>query len=98
MLLVGVGFLLLAWFIYRKFIVLPTHPSKCEMRCEDGVCFPSCPPSTPTSLPDNTEITSTGQNNSHNLNLSNPQIQINNDLELENAFTNEISTQEKKEQ
>jgi hypothetical protein len=103
MILVGIGFLLLAWFIYRKFIVIPTHPSKCEMRCEDGVCFPSCPPSTATSLSHNSDTNSTYTNstvqqNLQNLNFSNTQTQINNELELENTFTNEISTQEKKEQ
>lgn len=38
-LLIGLGLLLLAWIVYKKFVALP---SKCEMVCEDGVCFPSC--------------------------------------------------------
>ena len=58
MILIGVGLLLLAWFIYRKFVMIPTHPTQCEMRCEDGVCFPSCSPSSILEDTTNTEVIS----------------------------------------
>ena len=49
MLLIGLGLLLLAWVVYRKFVALPPHPTQCETKCVDGVCFPSCSPdSNPT--------------------------------------------------
>ena len=44
LILIGVGLLLLAWIIYKKFIALPTRPTECETRCVDGVCFPNCNP------------------------------------------------------
>ena len=44
LILIGVGLLLLAWVIYKRFIALPARPTECETKCVDGVCFPSCNP------------------------------------------------------
>ena len=43
-LLIGLALLLLAWVVYKKFVALPPSPIECETRCVDGVCFPSCQP------------------------------------------------------
>ena len=44
LLLIGVGLLILAWIVYKKFVALPPRPTECETKCVDGVCFPSCNP------------------------------------------------------
>jgi hypothetical protein len=42
LILIGIGLLLLAWVVYKKFVALPPRPTECETKCVDGVCFPQC--------------------------------------------------------
>ena len=64
MLLIGLGLLLLAWVVYRKFVALPPHPTQCETKCVDGVCFPSC---SPDSNPDYNPTMNIGDHGSNAL-------------------------------
>ena len=50
LILIGIGLLLLAWVVYKKFVALPPRPTECETKCADGVCFPSCSPNPKLSI------------------------------------------------